>query len=164
MLMIRNCPSSFRRSMKNSQSAVSLTGVSRSPASQHSRGDHYHRQFFGPDGKSHSPKARECSRHLRSCPKVIAIPGLLPNILEEVASASLDVVLCISVLEHMWDPLALLRHCVRIVRPEGICCGSTLAKPPSNRPRDAVRSNGLLDCCLATADAKQQNRLLHGNG
>ena len=58
---------------------------------------------------------------LRSCPKVIAMEGLLPNILEEVAPASLDVVLCISVLEHMWDPLALLRHCVRIVRPEGIC-------------------------------------------
>jgi len=58
---------------------------------------------------------------LRSCPKVIAIEGLLPNVLEGVATASLDVVLCISVLEHMWEPLALLRHCVRIVRPEGIC-------------------------------------------
>jgi SAM-dependent methyltransferase len=58
---------------------------------------------------------------LRSRPKVIAIEGMLPYVLDEVPSTSLDLVLCISVLEHMWDPLALLRQCVRIVRPEGTC-------------------------------------------
>jgi SAM-dependent methyltransferase len=58
---------------------------------------------------------------LRSRPKVIAIEGMLPDVLDEVPSASLDLVLCISVLEHMWEPLALLRQCVRIVRAEGTC-------------------------------------------
>jgi SAM-dependent methyltransferase len=58
---------------------------------------------------------------LRSRPKVVAIEGMLPDVLDEVPSASLDLVLCISVLEHMWDPLALLRQCVRIVRPQGTC-------------------------------------------
>jgi SAM-dependent methyltransferase len=52
---------------------------------------------------------------------VKAIEGILPDALEQVASASLDVVLCISVLEHLWDPLAVLRHCLRIVRPDGVC-------------------------------------------
>ena len=58
---------------------------------------------------------------LKSSPKVTAIEGILPDVLQQVPSASLDVVLCISVLEHMWDPLVLLRHCFRIARPEGTC-------------------------------------------
>jgi SAM-dependent methyltransferase len=58
---------------------------------------------------------------LKSSPKATAIEGILPDVLQQVPSASLDVVLCISVLEHMWDPLVLLRHCFRIARPEGTC-------------------------------------------
>src|SRR5215471_3317606 len=58
---------------------------------------------------------------LKQAPHVKAIEGMLPDVLEQVASASLDLVLCISVLEHLWDPLAVLRHCLRIVRPDGIC-------------------------------------------
>jgi SAM-dependent methyltransferase len=58
---------------------------------------------------------------LKSSPKVTAIEGILPDVLQQVPSASLDIVLCISVLEHMWDPLVLLRHCFRIARPEGTC-------------------------------------------
>ena len=58
---------------------------------------------------------------LKSSPKVTAMEGILPDVLQQVPSASLDVVLCISVLEHMWDPLVLLRHCFRIARPEGTC-------------------------------------------
>jgi SAM-dependent methyltransferase len=58
---------------------------------------------------------------LKRLPNVTAIEGTLPDVLERVPSASLDIVLCISVLEHLWDPLAVLRHCFRIVCPDGTC-------------------------------------------
>jgi SAM-dependent methyltransferase len=58
---------------------------------------------------------------LKKSPKVIAIEGTLPDVLERVPSCSLDIVLCISVLEHLWEPLPALKHCRRIVRPDGLC-------------------------------------------
>ena len=58
---------------------------------------------------------------LKGSPNVTAIEGTLPNVLEQVPSSSLDIVLCISVLEHLWEPLIALEHCLRIVRPDGIC-------------------------------------------
>lgn len=61
--------------------------------------------------------AEDLKRH----PKVIALEGILPNILAQVPSASLDVILCISVLEHLWNPLAAIEECFRIVRRGGIC-------------------------------------------
>jgi SAM-dependent methyltransferase len=56
----------------------------------------------------------------RDC-KVTAIEGALPGVLAGVPSGSLDVVICISVLEHLWDPLTALRECLRIIRPGGTC-------------------------------------------
>src|SRR5215217_303721 len=56
---------------------------------------------------------------LTRLPNVRAIEGSLPEVLEQVPSGSLHIVLCISVLEHLWDPLAVLKHCRRIVRPDG---------------------------------------------
>lgn len=58
---------------------------------------------------------------LKSHPKVTALEGVLPHALALVPSASLDIVLCNSVLEHLWNPLELLRECFRIVRRGGIC-------------------------------------------
>jgi SAM-dependent methyltransferase len=58
---------------------------------------------------------------LRANPKLWAIEGILPDALHQIPSASLSVILCISVLEHLWEPVELLRQCVRIVRPGGIC-------------------------------------------
>src|SRR5262245_48592349 len=49
---------------------------------------------------------------LKSLPSVMAIEGTLPDALDQVPSASLDIVLCISVLEHLWDPLTALKHCL----------------------------------------------------
>jgi 2-polyprenyl-3-methyl-5-hydroxy-6-metoxy-1,4-benzoquinol methylase len=58
---------------------------------------------------------------LKTRSNVIAIEGILPDALDQVSSQSLDVVLCISVLEHLWEPVRVLQHCRRIVRPGGIC-------------------------------------------
>jgi SAM-dependent methyltransferase len=61
------------------------------------------------------------SPELQRFPKVTAIEAILPGGLTQIPAASLDIVLCISVLEHLWDPLTALRECLRIVRPQGVC-------------------------------------------
>jgi SAM-dependent methyltransferase len=58
---------------------------------------------------------------LKTNPKITAIEGILPDILTQLPAGSLDIVLCISVLEHLWDPQAALDECFRIVRPGGLC-------------------------------------------
>jgi len=59
------------------------------------------------------------SRALKSHPKVRALEGYLPEVLFEVESASQDLVMCISVLEHIWDPLGALKELRRILAPGG---------------------------------------------
>jgi len=58
---------------------------------------------------------------LKTNPRVTAIEGILPDVLKEIPPESLDIVLCVSVLEHLWNPLIALEHCRRIVRPGGVC-------------------------------------------
>jgi SAM-dependent methyltransferase len=58
---------------------------------------------------------------LKTQSNVAAIEGVLPDALARVQAESLDVVLCISVLEHLWDPAAALEESVRIVKPGGTC-------------------------------------------
>lgn len=58
---------------------------------------------------------------LKTQSKVIALEGSLPTVLSQVASGSLDVALCMSVLEHLWTPLDTIRECFRVVRPGGLC-------------------------------------------
>ena len=53
--------------------------------------------------------------------RVLAIEGTLPDALAEIPDQSLDVVLCISVLEHLWDPLATLLEARRILDSGGVC-------------------------------------------
>ena len=53
--------------------------------------------------------------------RVTAIEGTLPDALETIGDESLDVVLSISVLEHLWDPAALLRQVRRVAAPGGVC-------------------------------------------
>src|SRR5262249_6075840 len=48
--------------------------------------------------------AEDLKRH----PKVRAIEGTLPAALAPVPAGSLDVLLAISVIEHLWDPLGAL--------------------------------------------------------
>ncbi len=58
---------------------------------------------------------------LRSHAKVVATEGPLPPALAKIPDASLDVIMCISVVEHLWDPLEALTHFKRILAPGGTC-------------------------------------------
>jgi SAM-dependent methyltransferase len=57
---------------------------------------------------------------LKAHPKVTAIEGSLPDVLPSVEAASLDVTLCLSVLEHLWEPEAALEQLRRVTAPGGI--------------------------------------------
>ena len=61
------------------------------------------------------------SDDLKSHPKVEVIEGILPQALQSIDNCSLDVVICMSVLEHLWEPDVALKAFVRILRPGGIC-------------------------------------------
>jgi 2-polyprenyl-3-methyl-5-hydroxy-6-metoxy-1,4-benzoquinol methylase len=52
---------------------------------------------------------------------VITIEGALPDALAHIADRSLDVVLCTSVLEHLWRPDTALAEFQRVLRPGGVC-------------------------------------------
>jgi SAM-dependent methyltransferase len=58
---------------------------------------------------------------LQGHPRVTAIEAELPDALAEVADQSLDVVICVSVLEHLSSALATLRELRRLVAPAGVC-------------------------------------------
>lgn len=58
---------------------------------------------------------------LKAHPKVTAIEGTLPEALAGLADQSLDVVLCMSVLEHLWEPESTLVEFRRMLRPGGVC-------------------------------------------
>ncbi len=58
---------------------------------------------------------------MKSHPKVRAFEGYLPDVLRPVESASQNLVMCISVLEHVWDPLDALKELRRILAPGGTC-------------------------------------------
>lgn len=49
------------------------------------------------------------------------IVGELPDVLSSIENGSLDVVLCLSVLEHLWDPATTIAHFRRMLRDGGIC-------------------------------------------
>jgi SAM-dependent methyltransferase len=57
---------------------------------------------------------------LKHHPRVEAIEGSLPDVLPTIDSASLDTVLCLSVLEHLWEPDEALSQIRRILAPGGI--------------------------------------------
>ena len=58
---------------------------------------------------------------LRVHPRVQATSGPLPPALAKLPDASLDVIMCISVLEHLWEPAEALAHFNRILAPGGTC-------------------------------------------
>jgi SAM-dependent methyltransferase len=58
---------------------------------------------------------------LKAHPKVDATEGDLLPAVEKLAPASLDVVLIVSVLEHVWQPLEVMTGIRRALRPDGVC-------------------------------------------
>jgi SAM-dependent methyltransferase len=56
---------------------------------------------------------------LKHYPHVEAIEGSLPDVLPTIDSGSLDTVLCLSVLEHVWEPQEALVQIRRILAPGG---------------------------------------------
>lgn len=58
---------------------------------------------------------------LRRHSSVTVIEGALPGSIHSVPEASLDLVLCLSVLEHLTEPEEALMHFRRVLRPGGTC-------------------------------------------
>jgi SAM-dependent methyltransferase len=58
---------------------------------------------------------------LKVHPKVTAIEGELPGVLSQLPARSLDVILCMAVLEHLWEPERTLAELRRLLRPGGVC-------------------------------------------
>ena len=69
---------------------------------------------------------------LKAHPKVRSILGGLPDALRDLPSNSFDIVLIVSVLEHLWDALGTLQEIRRLLRPGGTC----LVNVPSWRGKD----------------------------
>lgn len=57
---------------------------------------------------------------LKANPRVLSIEGPLPGALPKVPSESLDVLLCISALEHLSDPEGAVAEFRRILAPGGV--------------------------------------------
>jgi len=58
---------------------------------------------------------------LKANPRVRALEGDVATSLKSLPNESLDVVMCISVLEHLWEPQAALKEMHRILLPGGTC-------------------------------------------
>jgi SAM-dependent methyltransferase len=57
---------------------------------------------------------------LKEHPKVNAVEGSLPDVLSTLEEAQADVVLCLSVLEHLWEPHQALAEIRRLLAPGGV--------------------------------------------
>ncbi|MAF95471.1 MAG: hypothetical protein CMM60_06925 [Rhodospirillaceae bacterium] len=60
------------------------------------------------------------SPELKENPRVTAIEGELPDALAALPDASLDIILCNSVLEHLWAPLDAVTAFHRLLAPDGV--------------------------------------------
>ena len=58
---------------------------------------------------------------LKAHPHAEVIEGTLPGTLAQIPDESLDVVLCTSVLEHLWEPQRALDGMRPLLRPGGVC-------------------------------------------
>jgi len=58
---------------------------------------------------------------LKDIPNLRVLEGELPEILTKLPSGSLDIALCVSVLEHLWEPEWALSEIYRALRSGGVC-------------------------------------------
>jgi SAM-dependent methyltransferase len=58
---------------------------------------------------------------LKATPKIAAHEGDLLAATRGLPTGDLDVVLIVSVLEHVWEPLEVMREIRRALRPGGVC-------------------------------------------
>jgi SAM-dependent methyltransferase len=72
------------------------------------------------------------SPDLKQHPKVTAVEGVLPQALDGLPQGSLDVVLLMSVLEHLWEPESTLLKLRQLLKPSG----SLLVNVPSWRGKE----------------------------
>ena len=57
---------------------------------------------------------------LHEHPQVTAIEAPIAEALPDVATGSLDVTMCLSVIEHLWEPEVALRELRRVTAPGGV--------------------------------------------
>src|SRR6267143_3229835 len=57
---------------------------------------------------------------LKANPRVTAIEGVIPDALSSIADDGVDVLICNSVLEHLWEPGTALEEFHRILAPGGV--------------------------------------------
>jgi SAM-dependent methyltransferase len=57
---------------------------------------------------------------LKYHPKILAMDGSIEDALPSLADASLDIVMCLSVLEHLEQPQMALDGCRRVLAPGGV--------------------------------------------
>lgn len=57
---------------------------------------------------------------LKENARVTAIEGVLPGALSSIPAGGTDVLICNSVLEHLWDPVAALTEFSRMLAPGGV--------------------------------------------
>jgi SAM-dependent methyltransferase len=57
---------------------------------------------------------------LKEEPRVTAIEGVIPGALSSIASGGTDVLICNSVLEHLWEPEIALAEFHRMLAPGGV--------------------------------------------
>jgi SAM-dependent methyltransferase len=58
---------------------------------------------------------------LKARPNITSVEGDLLSAVRGLRTDDLDVVLIVSVLEHVWEPLEVLREIRRTLRPGGVC-------------------------------------------
>ncbi len=75
---------------------------------------------FGPRLKSGLGVDLNVSREAKNAESLSFREASLETVLPELQSGSFDVVAMLSVLEHLWEPLSVLRDIHRVVRPGGV--------------------------------------------
>ncbi len=60
------------------------------------------------------------SPEIKQAPKLSFIESTIEAALPELEEDRFDLILLISVLEHLWEPLPILEHCRRVLQPGGM--------------------------------------------